>query len=183
MARLSDLETAPGVLAIFETKLTPLTGLLVGDGPLLLLAGVSDPGNAGTLLRSAEIFGFAGCIFGVDAVEPYNPKVVRASMGAIFRMPIGVGSAADIERAARSAGYELIATGEGGIPLPEFRFGRRSLIAIGNERRGVKGWLSGWDRTLTIPQSGAGESLNAAVAGSIVAYVASSQLGPRTENI
>jgi TrmH family RNA methyltransferase len=176
MAKLSDLETPPGLLAVLETRSRPLAALLDGPGPLLLLAGVADPGNAGTLLRSAEIFGFAGVLFGAEAVEPYNPKVVRASMGAIFRVPFGVAAAAEVESAARERGYELVAAGDGGTPLPEFRFVRRSIIAIGNERRGVKNWLAAWDRTVTIPQRGAGESLNAAVAGSIVAYAASSQL-------
>jgi TrmH family RNA methyltransferase len=176
MARLSDLETAPGILAVLESRVVALEDLLAGAGPLLLLAGLGDPGNAGTLLRSAEIFGFGGVLFGGDAVEPYNPKVVRASMGAIFRVGLAAGSPGEIETAARAAGYELVATGEGGRPLPEFRFRRRSIVAVGNERRGLRGWLSSWDRTVSIPQQGAGESLNAAVAGSIVAYVAASQM-------
>jgi TrmH family RNA methyltransferase len=176
MDRLSDLETAPGILAVFRTSLVEPARLLATGGILLLLAGLGDPGNAGTLLRSAEIFGFSGILFGDDGVEPYNPKVVRASMGAIFRVPLGVAGPADLSAAARQAGYELVATGEGGTPLPDFRFSARSIVAVGNERRGVAGWLPSWDRTVTIPQRGAGESLNAAVAGSIVAYVASNQL-------
>jgi TrmH family RNA methyltransferase len=133
-------------------------------------------------MRSAEIFGFGGILFGADAVEPYNPKVVRASMGAIFRVPVAIGSASEIESTAREAGYALIATGEGGVPLPDFRFARRSIVAVGNERRGVTGWLGAWDGTVTIPQRGPGESLNAAVAGSIVAYALSSQLGAAAPN-
>jgi TrmH family RNA methyltransferase len=181
MARISDLETPPGLLAVCATATLPLAELLALPGPVMLLAGVGDPGNAGTLMRSAEIFGFTGIIFGHDAVEPYNPKVVRASMGAIFRLPAAVAGADEIAAAARSADYELVATGDEGEPLDRFVFRRRSVIAIGNERRGVRGWLERWDRTATIPQHGSGESLNAAVAGSIVAYVASTRLAERAE--
>jgi len=176
MGRLSDLETAPGILAVLDSNIVALESLLAKAGPLFLLAGLGDPGNVGTLLRSAEIFGFGGVLFGGETVEPYNPKVVRASMGAIFRVPLAIGSPGEIESAARAAGFELVATGTGGSPLPEFRFRRRSIVAVGNERRGLEGWLAAWDRTVSIPQRGAGESLNAAVAGSIVAYVAAIQM-------
>jgi len=182
MSRLSELETAPGLLAVVPMQDFRLEAVLAGGGPVLLLAGVGDPGNAGTLLRSAEIFGFSGVLFGGEAVEPYNPKVVRASMGAIFRLPVVEASAEAIAAAAAQAGYELVATGEGGEPLSEFRFRRRSIVGVGNERRGVRGWLPAWDRTVTIPQRGPGESLNAAVAGSIVAYVVSSQLERAAES-
>jgi len=174
MDRLSDLETPPGLIAVTAIPATPLGAVLETGKPLLLLCGVADPGNAGTLLRSAEIFGFGGVLFGLDSVEPYNPKVVRGSMGAIFRIPVPVVSQDDV-RAARQAGYELVATGRGGTPLPEYTFARRSIVAVGNERRGVEYWLSDWDRTVSIPQAGAGESLNAGVAGSIVAYSAAMQ--------
>ncbi len=177
MARLSDVETPPGIVAVVPTALTPLGALLDGRGPLMLLAALADPGNVGTLLRSAEIFGFGGVILGLDGVEPYNPKVVRASMGAILRLPLAVTGAADLVRMAGTANYMLIATGREGIPLAQFRFRRRSIIAVGHERRGVAGWLPRHDQSVAIPQYGPGESLNAAIAGSIVAYAAAEQLG------
>jgi TrmH family RNA methyltransferase len=167
--KLSDLTTPPGLVAVVPTRPAGLAQALEG-APAVLLADLSDPGNAGTLLRAAEIFGFRSAIFTPHAVEPWNPKVVRSAMGAFFRMRICVAPAAEAARDARAAGYRLIATGEGGTPLPRFRFPDRPLIAIGNERRGVKQALEGWDDLVTIPQSGAGESLNAGVAGSIVFY-------------
>ena len=170
MARISDLETPPGLLATAPVRLAEASTLLAGGGPVLLLAGIADPGNAGTLLRSAEIFGLGAVLFGEDGVEPYNPKVVRGSMGAIFRLRIGSIAAASVAALAASAGYTVVATDRSGGPLPAFAFPDRLLLAVGNERRGVGGWLPGWDAAVAIPQPGAGESLNAAVAGSIVLY-------------
>ena len=156
MARISDLEAPPGVLAVVPAIPRSVGERLDSGGPLMLLAGVGDPGNAGTLLRSAEIFGFAGVLFGGEAVEPYNPKVVRASMGAIFRIPIAAGTATEIADLARARDFELVATADGGTPLAQFTFRRRSIVAVGNERRGVAGWPGAWDRTVAIPQRGRG---------------------------
>jgi len=176
MARISDLETPPGSLAVAPTALTPLEKLLAGGEPVLLLAGVGDPGNAGTLLRSAEIFGVRGVIFGLDAVDPYNPKVVRGSMGAIFRLAITLASADEVRSAARRESYALLATSPEGTPIDQFRFERRSIVAVGNERRGLAAWLPSWDGAVSIPQRGRGESLNASVAGSIIIYALMQQL-------
>ncbi len=168
--RLSDVATPSGLLAVFALRLTPLEELLRSGKPLALLAGVADPGNAGTLLRSAEIFGLGGTIFAGPAVEPHNPKVVRASMGAIFRHPIALAERAGLFSKAVAAGYRVIASGAGGSPLPGYRFSARTILAVGNERRGIHEGLDGWHEIVRIPQSGPGESLNAAVAGSIVFY-------------
>ena len=177
MARLSDLESPPGILAVFPLRHAALDEVLADGAPGIVLAGVADPGNAGTLLRSAEIFGFSGAVFLGDAVEPYNPKVVRASMGAIFRLRLAVATPAELTAAASHAGYTIVAAASGGEPLPAFDFPPRSLIAIGHERHGVTPYLPQVDRTVAIPQRGGGESLNAAVAGSIIFYAFSQRLG------
>jgi TrmH family RNA methyltransferase len=177
MARLSDLDTPPGILAVFPLVLGSLESVLATGAPGVVLAGVADPGNAGTLLRSAEIFGLSVALFLEGAVEPYNPKVVRASMGAIFRMQIAVAGPAELTASAKRAGYSLVAAGREGETLPAFRFDERSLIAIGHERHGVSALLPDVDRTVTIPQRGGGESLNAAMAGAIIFYEFSQQFG------
>jgi TrmH family RNA methyltransferase len=176
MAKLSELDTPSGILAVMSSRREPLDDLLDG-APALVLAGVADPGNAGTLLRSAEIFGITRAAFTPNAVEAYNPKVVRAAMGAHFRMRLAVASGPDIVRAARERGYGLVAAARGGRPLPEVRFPSRLLLAIGNERRGVSDSLPACDLQVAIPQPGGGESLNAAIAGSILMYVFSQQFG------
>jgi len=177
MARLSDLESPPGILAVVPLELAGLDALLARGEPLLLLAGINDPGNAGTLLRTAEIFGLGGVIFGEGGVEPHNPKVVRAALGAIFRLPVAEAGAEALAGAAHAAHYRLVATQLDGTPLDQFSFERRSIVAIGNERRGVAGWLPAWDDSVAIPQRGEGQSLNASVAGGIVMYALMRHLG------
>lgn len=178
--RLSDVATPHGLIAVFPIRPTPLEDLLATGMSLALLSGVADPGNAGTLLRSAEIFGLGGTIFAGASVEPHNPKVVRGSMGAIFRHPIAVAEREGLFVRARDAGYRVVATASTGVPLPSYRFAKRSILAIGNERRGVREGLDGWHDTVSIPQIGSGESLNAAVAGSIVFYAFATDSGIAT---
>jgi TrmH family RNA methyltransferase len=175
MARLSDLEAPPGILAVMSAALATPAELFDGS-PVVILAGVADPGNAGTLLRTAEIFGITRALLTSDGVEPHNPKVVRATMGATFRMRIAVASGPEATAAARQAGYEIVAADREGLPLPTFTFPERCAIAIGNERRGVGGSLESWQRTVAIPQHGQGESLNAAIAGGIIFYAFSQRV-------
>jgi TrmH family RNA methyltransferase len=175
MARLSDVETSPGILGVFPTRLHPLDALLSAGKAAAVLAGVADPGNAGTLLRTAEIFGIERAIFVGDGVEPYNPKVVRATMGAIFRLGIAVCEPSELANAAAAAGYRIVATGRAGVPLPDFRFPAKPLIAIGNERHGVAHVLPQYDDEVAIPHLGRGESLNASIAGGIIFYAFSQQ--------
>jgi TrmH family RNA methyltransferase len=175
MAKLSELETPPGIVAVFAQPEADLETLLGQGGSLLLLAGVGDPGNAGTLVRTAEIFGLRGAIFTSDAVEPFNPKVARATMGAIFRMQLAVAAPSDVVEAAGRHGFTIVAAGSGGTPLPEFTFPERSLIAVGHERHGFAMSLPRYDATVGIPQEGRGESLNASIAGGIILYAFSQQ--------
>jgi TrmH family RNA methyltransferase len=91
-------------------------------------------------------------------------------MGAIFRLELAVVEPDDLLQAAARTGYRIVAAVKNGSPLSAFIWPSRSLIAVGNERRGVSDWLPRYDDGVTIPQAGDGESLNAAVAGSIVLY-------------
>ncbi len=176
MARISEVETPPGVVAVFVTALQSADRLLASGEPAILLAGVADPGNAGTLLRTAEIFGITGALFADGGVEPHNPKVVRATMGAFFRMRLASATPHEAVAAARTHGYTIVAAARNGVPLPDFRFPRQALLAVGNERRGIADWLPLWDASVAIPQRGGAESLNAAVAGGIIFYAFSQQL-------
>ena len=176
LAKLSDLETPPGILAVtLQRRLTP-EAVVDGGGPVLLLAGISDPGNAGTLVRSAEIFGIERVLFGEGGVDPYNSKVVRSSMGAIFRLRLAKIASERLAPLAQGAGYKVVAADAKGEPLERFTFERRSVVAVGNERRGVAAWLPGWDAAVSIPQQGEGQSLNAAIAGSIILYTLMQQM-------
>ncbi|MDQ2857036.1 MAG: RNA methyltransferase [Candidatus Eremiobacteraeota bacterium] len=176
MRRLSDLESSPGILAVFADGLMPLEALLRPAEPVLLLAGLADPGNAGTLVRTAEIFGIRRVVFGSGGVEPHNSKVVRATMGAVFRTSIATAEPTDLVEAIRRHGFTIVCAARGGTSLAEFRFPAKPLIAIGSERHGVTSWLPRCDLTVSIPHQGVGESLNAAIAGGIVLYAFAQQL-------
>lgn len=176
MRRISDVESPVGILAIAETRLVTAKSLLEADELLLGLADLNDPGNAGTLLRSAEAFGVRGVIFGSLGAEPHLPKVVRAAMGAFFRLRIAVGSPGVLQESLD--GWEVTGLAVSGTPMPELSWSGRHLILVGNERRGLGAWESVCTRFGAIPMPGWMESLNASVAGSIALYEASKSKYP-----
>jgi TrmH family RNA methyltransferase len=144
------------------------------NGPFVVAAGLQDPGNLGTILRSAEAFGAAGVFLTEGTVSPYNWKVLRGSAGSIFRLPILQIPSAQLIPLMRSRGIRLLATSShGGKPLPEVSWTAPLAIFIGNEGAGLsRGLLRQMDETIAIPQSKQVESLNAGVAASIVLYEA-----------
>jgi TrmH family RNA methyltransferase len=172
-SRISDLETPTGILGIFDLPVRTAAEVMALPGAVLLLAGVNDPGNAGTLVRSAEAFGAAGVLFGRGGADPYSPKVVRAAMGSIFRLPVAQVEAEEALAAAQASGRQVIAADLDGEDLDRATLPANAVLAVGNERRGVRDWLPRWDRAVRIPQRDEAESLNAAVAGSIVLYESS----------
>ena len=171
-ARISGVTTAWGLLGVFEIPRRTAGEIVARPGLVLLLAGVNDPGNAGTLVRSAEAFGAAGVLFGRGGVDPWGPKVVRAAMGSLFRIPVASCEPAEVVELAAAADRPLVAADVDGEDLAVVGIPPNAVVAVGNERRGVRDWLPGWDRTVRIRQREATESLNAAVAGSIVLYEA-----------
>ena len=174
--KLSDLDTPTGLVAVTATRYASIAEIL--DSPLsLILADLNDPGNAGTLLRSAEAFGAGGIIFGRFGVDPYHPKVVRGAMGAIFRLKIAVASPEDVESVAGKSAATLLGLTAGGEPLSQAAFPQPTALVVGHERHGLGPWERLCRRHLAIPMRGPTESLNAAVAGSIALYEASRQAG------
>ncbi|MGZ3549681.1 MAG: TrmH family RNA methyltransferase [Vulcanimicrobiaceae bacterium] len=175
-AKLSDLDTPTGILATGPAVLEQLPQILQEPGVVLVLADLNDPGNAGTLLRSAEAFGVDRVIFGTLGVEPYHPKVVRGAMGAVFRQSIAVATPEQTANAAVEAGWTGIGLAAGGDPLGRVLFPDRTLLVVGNERHGLGSWAALCPQTAAIPMPGRAESLNAAVAGSIALYEATKRL-------
>jgi RNA methyltransferase, TrmH family len=144
------------------------------DGPFVVAAGLQDPGNLGTILRSAEAFGAAGIFLTEGTVSPYNSKVLRGSAGSIFRFPFLQISSAELIPLLRARGVRLLATSSHqGTPLPQISWALPLAIFIGNEGAGLSRELTRqMDETLVIPQASQVESLNAGVAASIVLYEA-----------
>ena len=141
-------------------------------GPIVVAAGLQDPGNVGTILRSAEAFGAAGVFFTEGTVSPYNTKVLRGSAGSIFRLPVVRITSPELIPLLRQRGARMVATSSHkGTPLHEANWQLPVAIFIGNEGAGLsRELLHQMDETVVIPQAAQVESLNAGVAASIVLY-------------
>lgn len=163
-----------GVAALLKLRTYSATELLdrSATGPLLVASGLQDPGNLGTILRSAEAFGAAGVFLTEGTVSLYNSKVLRGSAGSIFRLPFLRIPSADLIPQLKARGIRLLATSShGGTPLPQITWPLPLAIFIGNEGAGLsRDLLRQMDDTLVIPQSAQVESLNVGIAASIVLY-------------
>jgi RNA methyltransferase, TrmH family len=144
------------------------------SGPVVVAAGLQDPGNLGTLFRSAEAFGAAGIFLTEGTVGPYNSKVLRASAGSIFRLPFLQIASGELIALLRQYSVRLLATSSHkGTPLPEVSWTLPLAIFIGNEGAGLpRDLMQQMQETIVIPQAAQVESLNAGVAASIVLYEA-----------
>jgi RNA methyltransferase, TrmH family len=169
-------DTPQGVAALLKLPAFSSTQLLdrSSNGPFVVAAGLQDPGNLGTILRSAEAFGAAGIFLTEGTVSPYNSKVLRGSAGSIFRLPFLQISSAELIPLLRARGVRLLATSSHqGTPLPQISWTLPLAIFIGNEGAGLSRELTRqMDETMAIPQASQVESLNAGVAASIVLYEA-----------
>lgn len=169
-------ETPQGVAALVRIRPVSADQVLerAQAGPIVIAAGLQDPGNLGTILRSAEAFGSAGVFFTEGTTSPYNAKVLRGSAGSIFRVPVVQIKASELVRLLRERGVRLVATSSHkGTPLPEANWTLPVAIFIGNEGAGLpRDLMHQMDETVVIPQEAEVESLNAGVAASIVLYEA-----------
>jgi RNA methyltransferase, TrmH family len=178
-------ESPQGVAALVRLKEFSLDDVLqrLHLGPIVVLAGLQDPGNLGTILRSAEAFGTAGVILSDGTVSPFNSKVVRGSAGSVFRLPIvhGHGKSAakleDVSEKLRAEGVRLVATSSHkGTSLDQADLKGAAAIFFGNEGAGLaRHVMSRMDEFISIPHTQQVESLNAGVAASIVLYEAARQ--------
>jgi RNA methyltransferase, TrmH family len=172
-------ETPQGVAALVQLKEASLEDLLekARAGPLLAIAGIQDPGNLGTILRSAEAFEAAGALLGEGTVSPFNSKVVRASAGSIFRLPVLRAKLTESIPELRKRGLRLIATSSHkGTPLNAAELSGKLAFFVGSEGGGLgRDLLAKMDEVVAVPHSPKVESLNAGVAASIVLYEAAKQ--------
>ena len=178
LSQMLMTETPQPVAALVEPRQWQWSDVLAGSAPLVVvLAGLQDPGNVGTILRSAEAFGASGVIALPGTVSVWNPKTVRASAGSVRRVPV----VAATENAAldrlKAAGVRTLATAVHGAQAATQTDLRGAVaLIIGNEGNGVPEALAAQaDGAITIPCPGPVESLNAAVAASVLLYEASRQ--------
>lgn len=180
---LSATETAQGVMALARPPEWKIEQLLPEDALAVVLDGLQDPGNAGTIVRAAEAFGATGIVFPKGSVSPHNPKTLRASAGSLFRLPYVAGVEPNIVRTVmRQRGIPLYAgvpARPGSTPITEIDLTGRCGLVIGNEAHGVSGEWRAVARDVSIPTVGV-ESLNAAVAAAILLYEARRQRAIRS---
>lgn len=165
MHQISPMETPQG--ALFVCRMPEAEAFSVTPGSLIL-DGLQDPGNLGTILRTADAFGVPVCLTG-GCADPYNPKVVRAAMGALFRTRPRFASHEELVAVCRDAGVPLVCTAlrEGAQDIRTVSLAGAAVV-IGNEGNGVsRALLDACDACAIIPMREACESLNAAVAASI----------------
>ena len=171
LARLSNVETPQGLVFVCDQPVFTLERLSQARR-LLVLDGLQDPGNLGTILRTADAFALDGIVLCEGCVDPVSPKVVRATMGAIFRIPIVMAKLEETAQWLAQRDIPLYATAlrEDSVPLTAVSLSRAAVI-IGNEGRGVsERGLALSEKQLIIPMAGRAESLNASIAASIVMY-------------
>lgn len=172
--KVSDTVTPQGILGLISIPQYSLEELLqVPEPQLLLLDDIRDPGNLGTMIRTAEGAGMSGVVLSQGSVDLFNPKVVRATMGAIFRMPYCYAeSLPDAIRQIRSRKCEVYATAmEGSVvyDVPDYTAG--AAVVIGNEANGIsKDVFREKPVAIRIPMEGRLESLNAAVSAAVIMY-------------
>lgn len=172
-----DTESPQGVAALVCAPEHELKDILASEGPMVVLAGLQDPGNLGTIIRSAEAFGAAGVILGEGTASRFNSKVVRASAGSVFRLPYVASKLNDAVQELKKSGARLVGTSShDGAVLHEADLRKRIALFIGNEGAGLPAEITRqMDGFLRIPQSDKVESLNAGVATSIILYEAARQ--------
>lgn len=165
MREMTSLDTPAGLIALVEAPAEREER----RGVTVVLDAVQDPGNVGTILRTAEAFGVASVVALKGSVDLFAPKVVRASSGSVFRVPVKrQGAWEELDRAGRPV---FVSTVRGGAAPASVDWNKGALLVIGNEGRGVSEALLAQGRAVSIPTCGV-ESLNAAVAASILIYEA-----------
>ncbi len=185
--KMSNTDSPQGILALvrmpdwtWEDCCRRVRSGVKGKGgglpPLTVMVdGLQDPGNLGTIIRAAEALSAGGVILGDGSADPFNPKTVRATMGSIFRLPVCYNqSLPDLIPVIRERGFQVVAAvARGGKPIYEVDWSPPSVLVLGNEGSGISGEvLAITDAHATIPIYGETESLNVGMASSIILYEA-----------
>ncbi len=184
LTRLSGLGSGSRVISVFSFVDQPLQNLrpAPATGIFLYLAGVADPGNVGTLVRAAAAFGAGGIILGPGSADPYSSKALRATMGSIFQVPVCLNvKLPEMISWASEAGLGIIAADpHKGGPVWKAGLANGGVLVLGTERGGLsRRALAAAGITVKIPQKTGAESLNVAMAGSVLLYEASRQRDER----
>lgn len=176
--KISSTETPQGILAIIEEKHYKISEILKQNGLFIILDNIQDPGNLGTIIRSADAFGAKAVIVSQGSADIYSEKTMRSTMGSFFHIPvIDKVNIESLLQDMKKENFNIYAaslkTKKG---LKNLKFNQKSALLIGNEAQGLKPEIEKMaDTLIKIEMSGQAESLNAAIAASIIMYEASVQ--------
>lgn len=168
LCKISDTVTPQGIIAVCRINETSLDSLK-GKKRVLFLDKVQDPGNVGTIIRTADAFGFDGIILSKECADPYSPKVVRSTMGSIFHLPIV--RDIDVEE-LKSLDMKIYSSSlQASKNIKDTEISDKAILVIGNEGNGISELTkSVTDEFIKIEMSGNAESLNASIAAGILMY-------------
>ena len=179
LATLSDTVTPQGIVVLAQRPATGLAQMLLAAHPLLVgLEAVQDPGNFGTIVRTAEAAGASGLVALKGSVDAFAPKTLRSAMGSAFRLPIVSGlTGTALLSQARASGLKVLATAATAtLRYDQFDWRQAALVVFGNEARGVsQALLEACDRQISIPLQAPVESLNVAAAAAAILFEAARQ--------
>lgn len=166
MRQMSSMTTPPGLLAVVHL---PEKIRSTSAKHILLVDAVSDPGNLGTLLRTADWFGIKTVILSENSTDAYNPKVVQASMGSLFRVKVVYADLVKTITELKTNGTTVLGAVLTGKNIYSYTFPERFALLLGSESHGIRpDLLSQCDEHITIPAFGNAESLNVAVSGAVI---------------
>lgn len=178
MARLTSAVTPQGLVAVSDFVDVPLSAVPDGATSIPVLVEVRDPGNAGTIVRSADAAGADAAVFTRSSVDPYNPKAVRASAGSIFHLPVvREAGVEEVVAGLRARGFGILAaTGRGNVSVYEADLTGPTAFLFGNEAHGLDDdHLAMADQSIRVPIAGGAESLNLAAATALVLFESARQ--------
>lgn len=172
LAALADADTPQGVLAAVEPPRWTLEDLEVpARQPVLVLDGVQDPGNVGTLIRTAFALGASAAVLLKGTADLLNPKVMRGGMGATFRLPSAPADENQFARWIADREIEVWASAGQGTPLDRAKAPERLAVVVGNEGAGIRPFIRSLaTRQVAVPLARGAESLNVAVAAGVILY-------------
>lgn len=164
--KISGLSTPPQAIALVPMMKHVFEPALIRNTWVLALDAINDPGNLGTIIRSADWFGVETILCSANCVELYNPKVIQSSMGSLFRVKLIYG---DLRQMLLKTPLKKYAATLSGKIISEVKFDKEGVLVIGSESHGISNEIIQLcDHEITIPKTGRAESLNAAVAASVI---------------
>lgn len=165
--KISGIENPEGIAAEVEL---PEPNLLENKKFLVVFDQIQDPGNMGTLIRTALALGFEGALVLDGSVDPFNDKAIRSAKGASFFLPLRFGNIKDLEALIQKERYHCYVGDLEGTPIEQCRFEAPYMLILGSEGKGPQEKLKSLAAKVCIPMSEGAESLNVAIAGGIIMY-------------